>query len=142
MSIHALLLTGEIAGSVITAMWVVAFAIAGVRRLISGPFVPEVINSAFIVKYGDRAAAEGWLHRLLVVLDIFLNVVFLRGQQDETMSAHAWRASLEGKSWGKALTYWLDLIQPQHGPKAAVGDLVRALNRVATNTKVLGIQNQ
>lgn len=132
------ILTGEISGGIIAGMWIVAYGIAGVRRLVSGPSLPETINGAFYAKYAARAATEGWLHRFLVVFDIALNVLF-RGQEDETMSSRAYRASLEGKLWGRALNYWLDLIQPQHGPKAMVGDMERALNRFATGKKVLGI---
>jgi hypothetical protein len=139
MSTHALLLTSEIVGLTIVGLWASAFATAGLRRLIHGPYVPEVINDAFIAKYEAQAAAEGWLHRFLVVLDIFVNVCF-RGQEDETISARSYRASLEGKLWGRVMNYWLDLWQEQHGPKAAVGDFMRALNRVETNKKILGIQ--
>lgn len=139
MSLHALLLAGKITGLSIAGLWAVGFLIAGVRRAIDGPHTPEEIDIAFIAKYEGQAEIEGWIHRMLVVFDIFLNVLFLRGQQDETMSAHAWRASLEGKTWGRVMNYWLCLFQPQHGPKAAIGDLIRATHRVATNKKALGI---
>jgi hypothetical protein len=132
------ILTGEISGGIIAGMWMVAYAIAGVRRLRNGPFVPEIINEAFYTKYAAQAAGEGWLHRFLVVFDIAMNVLF-RGQEDETLSSRAYRASLERKLWGRLLNYWLDLIQPQHGPKAMVGDMWRAANRLATSKKVLGL---
>jgi hypothetical protein len=134
------ILTGEISGGVIAGMWIVAYGIAGVRRLIHGPDVLEVIDEAFYAKYAAQAAAEGWLHRFLVVFDIAVNVL-CRGQEDETLSSRAYRASLQGKLWGRLLNYWLDLIQVQHGPKAMVGDLYRATNRVATNNKILGLKN-
>jgi hypothetical protein len=133
-------LTGEISGGIIAGMWIVAYAIAGVRWFINGcdgP-LPEVVNEAFYTKYAARAAAEGWLHRFLVVFDIALNVLF-RGQEDETLSSRAYRASIEGKLWGRLLNYWLDLIQPQHGPKAMVGDMQRAANRIMTGLRVLKI---
>jgi len=41
------ILTGEISGGIVAGMWIVAYGIAGVRRLIRGSFVPEVINQAF-----------------------------------------------------------------------------------------------
>jgi hypothetical protein len=132
------MLTGEISGGIIVGMWAVAYAIAGVRRLMHGSFVPEAINDAFYLKYSAQAAAEGWLHRFLVVFDIALNVL-LRGQEDETLSSRAYRASLERKVWGIVLNYWLDLIQSQHGPKAMVGDMWRAINRLTVGMKVLGI---
>ena len=132
------LLTGEISGGIVAGLWIVAYGIAGVRRLIRGSFVPEVINQAFYDKYSAQASAEGWLHRFLVVFDIAFNVL-LRGQEDETLSSRAYRASLEGKWWGYLLNKWLCLIQPQHGPKAMVGDMWRAGNRLATGKKVLGL---
>lgn len=60
-------------------------------------------------------------------------------QQDETISTHAWRAANEGKLWGKLMCDWLNLFQPNHGEKAAAGDLERALVRVAVLKKSLGI---
>jgi hypothetical protein len=131
------ILTGEISGGIVAGMWIVAYGIAGVRRLVRGPFMPEAVDQLFYEKYAGQAAREGWLHRFLVVFDIAMNVLF-RGQEDETLSSRAYRASLEGKMWGRLLNYWLDLIQPQHGPKAMVGDVYRAMNRVATSIKVLG----
>lgn len=131
-------LTGEIGSGIIAGMWIVAYGVAGVRRLIHGPDVPETINEAFYIKYAAQAAAEGWLHRFLVVFDIAFNVL-CRGQEDETLSSRAYRASLEGKLWGRLLNAWLDLLQVQHGPKAMVGDLYRALNRTNLNKKILGL---
>lgn len=132
------LLTGEISGGIIAGMWIVAYAIAGLRRLISGPFVPEVINEAFYAKYAAQAATHTWPYRILTAFDILVNVIF-RGQADETLSGRAYRASLEKKIWGIVLSYWLDLLQEQHGPKAAVGDIWRAYNRIATNKQALGL---
>jgi hypothetical protein len=130
------LLTGEIVLGIEAGLWGTAFAIAGMRRLVHGPFVPEVINEAFYTKYAAQASTEGWLHRFLVVFDIALNVL-CRGQEDETLSSRAYRASLEGKLWGRLLNYWLDLLQPQHGPKAMVGDMWRASNRLITGLNTL-----
>lgn len=84
-----------------------------------------------------KAAEEGWLHRSLVAFDIAVNVIVLRGQADETISAHSWRASVEGKLWGKLMTKWLDWIQPFHGQKAASGDLERAKVRVKILSRML-----
>jgi hypothetical protein len=71
--------------------------------------------------------------------NIFLNVTFMNGQNDETMSAHAWRASVEGHLWGVAMYWWLCGFQPNHGYRAACGDLQRALNRIAVEKKALGL---
>ena len=139
MSIHALLLAGKIVGLTIIGLWASAFLIAGIRHLVHGSDVPEVIDDAFYAKYAAQAATEKWLHRFLVVFDIAFNVL-LRGQEDETLSSRAYRASLESKLWGRVMNYWLDLYQIQHGPKAMVGDLYRALNRMTTNKKILGIE--
>lgn len=86
-----------------------------------------------------QAAAEGYLHRALVAFDIFVNVVLLKGQQDETISTHCWRASLEGKTWGDVMCWWLNLFQDNHGPQAASGDLLRATERCEVLKKALGL---
>lgn len=86
-----------------------------------------------------QAAKEGYIHRVLVAFDIFCNVVFFRGQQDETISSHSARAALEGKLWGIWLSKALDWIQPDHGAKAIAGDVERAENveRIENDTKIL-----
>jgi hypothetical protein len=76
---------------------------------------------------------------MLDALDIFLNVWFLHGENDETMSTHAWRAKLEGHLWGEAMNFWLNGFQENHGPQAASGDLERAAVRVAVLSKLLGV---
>jgi hypothetical protein len=86
-----------------------------------------------------EAAKEGWPHRALVAFDIWFNVTILRGQQDETISTHSWRAQQEGKTWGKLMCKWLNGFQPNHGFKAASGDLERAQSRVALLSKMLGV---
>jgi hypothetical protein len=63
----------------------------------------------------------------------------LRGQQDETISTHSWRASVEGKRWGKLMNAWLGWLEPCHGQKAASGDLERAMARVAVLSRFLGV---
>jgi hypothetical protein len=131
-------MTIKIVALILALLWIVPYTIAGIRRLINGPFVPEPIDESFLVKYEAQAAKEGWFHRFWVVFDIFINVCF-RGQEDETISSRAWRASLQGKLWGRLLNYWLDLWQPQHGPKACIGDLWRAQTRIQTNRKALGL---
>lgn len=124
----------------IAGLIVMALAMASIRALLGHskqkqmPWVPGDVASA-----EARAAAEGYLHRVLVALDIFLNVVVLRGQQDETISTHSWRASVEGKLWGKGMNTWLGWIQPFHGQKAASGDLERATARVSILSKALGV---
>lgn len=77
-----------------------------------------------------KASTEGWFHRSLVALDMFVNVVVLRGIPDETISSHASRAALQGKTWGKILSAFLNWFQPDHGPKAQAGDIERAENLI------------
>jgi len=98
------------------------------------------INPANIAIAMEKSNHESRIHRWLDAFDIFLNVTFMNGQNDETMSAHAWRASLEGKLWGRFMDWWLCGFQPNHGYQAACGDLQRALNRVTVEKKALGLQ--
>lgn len=130
------LLVAEIIGETIVGLIAMAGGIATVRAVVgavSTAWIPANVKIA-----EQRADSEGWLHRALVAFDIAFNVVVLRGQQDETISTHSYRASVEGKLWGKAMTKWLDWIQPFHGQKAASGDLERAQVRVNVLSKLLG----
>lgn len=140
MLIHDLVIALKVIGVVLAALWASAYLVFFIRRLLNGPDKLEVIDQAFIDKYEKQASTEGWIHRILVVVDIAGNV-FFRGQEDETISTHSWRASLQGKLWGRVMNYWLDLYQSQHGPKAAVGDLYRAKCRIATLSKLLNPQS-
>lgn len=124
----------EVLGPIIGGLVVVPVLISTVRAIF-GVKEPE-FNIAVSER---RAASEGWLHRSLVTFDISFNVIVLRGQQDETISTHAWRAANEGKMWGYLMCDWLNLFQPNHGEKAAAGDLERATVRVAILKKSLGI---
>src|SRR5690348_9761107 len=119
-----LLLGLKISGLTITGLILVAAIMATIRALLGR--AKEIWSVSDVAVAESQAAAEGYPHRALVALDIFLNVLVLRGQQDETISAHAWRASLQGHLWGRALNGWLCWIQENHGQKAASGDLERA----------------
>jgi len=72
-----------------------------------------------------RAAKEGYIHRTLVGLDQFANVLF-GGSPDMTISSRLGIAALKGKWWGKAGSKFLNLFQRQHSPKAAAGDVERS----------------
>jgi hypothetical protein len=87
----------------------------------------------------QQASEEGYLHRCLVALDIFMNVVFFVGRHGETMSSDAWIASLNGKLWGRAMNFWLNGFQAQHGPQAASGDLWRSQVEVNRLRKILDL---
>ena len=71
------------------------------------------------------AAREGYLHRSLVALDIFANVL-TGGYPDETISSRSARAAEAGKWWGIAMSRFLNLFQSDHGAKAQAGDIERA----------------
>lgn len=88
----------------------------------------------------ERSNHESRIHHWLDALDIFLNVTFMNGQNDETMSSHAWRAATAGHWWGIAMNWWLEGFQPHHGYQAACGDLQRAINRAIIMRKALGIE--
>ena len=132
------LLAAEIFGGTVVGLWVVAYIVEMIRGLIHGPDIAMPVDAAFAAAYELKAAREGWVHRWLVAFDICVNVLF-RGQPDETISGRSWRASLENKMWGRVMNYWLGLFENQHGAKACVGDLQRAKNRIAINSKVLGL---
>lgn len=132
-----MVLWGEIVLGILAGLFIVPFGISTIRALIGGQV--EAWAPSLVLKYEARAAKERWPHRCLVALDIFCNVVLLRGQQDETISTHCYRALMEGKLWGKVMSRWLCWFQPNHGQKAASGDLERATARVLTLKKVLGV---
>ena len=95
---------------------------------------PEQIN---VAQQEAQAAVEGYLHRCLVAIDVCCNVIFFKGRQGETISAHSYRAALQGKLWGRTLNGALNLMQSDHGAKAAAGDLERATSIAATEEKIL-----
>jgi hypothetical protein len=138
-TLHKFVLGGEIYLAAAIALIIVSLIfrlwhhIKGTAN--SRPMTPENIVLAMA-----RANDEGRIHRWLDAFDIFLNVTFMNGQNDETMSAHAWRASLEGHLWGIVMNWWLNGFQPNHGYQAACGDLQRALNRATVEKKALGLQ--
>jgi len=139
MSLHALLLGGGIASLSIAGLVAASLLFRAYRWIAKVPVEPT-LGPGNVEKYEIRAASELWIHRMLVAFDIALNVIVLKGQQDETMSTHMWRASLEGKTWGKVMCWWLNGFQQNHGFKAACGDVQRAKSRVVQLSKLLGIQ--
>jgi len=137
--LHKFLLGGEIYAAAASGLVVVSLLFRGWHHLRGTantmPQTPENIAIAMA-----KSNNENRIHRWLDAFDIFLNVTFMNGQNDETMSAHSWRASLEGHWWGIAMHWWLCGFQPNHGYQAACGDLQRALNRVVVEKKALGLQ--
>ena len=136
--LHKILLGVEIYAIAASGLVVVSMLFRLIHKVL-GTSNNMPMNPANIAKAMAKSNDESRIHRWLDAFDIFLNVTFMNGQNDETMSAHAWRASLEGKLWGKAMNWWLCGFQPNHGYQAACGDLQRALNRAAVEKKALGI---
>ena len=136
--LHKIVLGVEIYAIAATALVIVSLIFRLIHHIMgtsnSMPMNPENIAKAMA-----KSNNESRIHRWLDAFDIFLNVTFMNGQNDETMSAHAWRASLEGHKWGIAMNWWLEGFQPHHGYQAACGDLQRALNRVECEKKALGL---
>ena len=86
----------------------------------------------------DKSALkEGYVHRALVALDQFANVLF-GGNPDETISARSARAAARGDKLGKFMVWWLDKLQPDHGTLAESGDLAGAEEIVEIEKKALG----
>ncbi len=135
--LHKFLLTGEITATAVVVLIAISVLMATIRAAI-GDKSPAWSSSQVPIQE-LRASREGWLHRALVAFDIAFNVIILRGQPDETISTHSWRAQQEGKTWGKWMCLWLDGFQSAHGFKAASGDLQRAKSRVAQLSKLLGV---
>lgn len=136
--LHKFILAGEITGSAITGLIALSALIGFIRLKVSGPAAPFV-PSIDIPKAEAQSATETWPHRMLVAFDIAVNVIVLRGQQDETISARVGRAKAEGHLWGKLMSAWLDGFQSNHCVKAACGDLQRAKSRVQVLQKFLGL---
>lgn len=71
-----------------------------------------------------KAIHESYIHRVLVGMDQFLNVVG-DGKSDMTISTRAGLAAQHGSVVGKALSEFLNVFQKDHGAKAAAGDAER-----------------
>lgn len=134
--LHKWVLGGEIFAMGVAGCIVIGLLTATIRSVFKlNTKDIKVWNSADIPTVMAKAASEAWWHRSLCAFDIAFNVIVLR----ETISTHSWRAQQEGKMWGKAMCWWLDLFQANHGPQAACGDLERATARVAVLKKALGL---
>ena len=137
--LHKFILGGEIYAAAASALVVASMLFRGWHHL-RGTSNNMPMTPANIAIAMEKSNHESRIHHWLDAFDIFLNVTFMNGQNDETMSAHAWRASVDGHWWGIAMNWWLCGFQPNHGYQAACGDLQRALNRAAIEKKALGLQ--
>jgi hypothetical protein len=135
---HKILLGVEIYAIAASFLVALSASISAIRTLVEKS-KPVFNYPADVPKAEAQAASEGYLHRVLVALDIFMNVVFLAGRQSETMSTHAWIASQSGALWGKLMNRWLEGFQVSHGPRAASGDLQRSQGEVNRLRKILGL---
>ena len=81
-----------------------------------------------------RTASENYVHRALVALDQFVNVL-TGGYPDETISSRSARAAEHGYFWGVTMSWFLDLFQSNHGAKAQAGDAERAREVVDLETR-------
>lgn len=133
--IHFIAVFAEVYSICSSALIFIALFISIIRTWIEGKAPTWVIGDVPTAE--ARAASEGWVHRQLDALDIWMNSFFFNGMSGMTMSTHAYIASLQGKLWGKLMVKWLDWFQPNHGPKAASGDLERATALVSVLTKIL-----
>jgi hypothetical protein len=98
------------------------------------------LTPAQIAHEEAQAAKEGYLHRTLVGVDQFANVL-LGGNPDETISSRSQRAANRGNLVGKFMTWWLGKIQPSHGYDAESGDVERAEKVEALETQDLSKQD-
>lgn len=139
--VHKLILVGEIFVAVIASLVTFGLVMTTIRALINGHFVIDgPFTSSDETTAELRASREAWWHKSLVAFDQFFNVFLLNGYPDETISAHAWRKSKQGKWWAVGLSRWLSWIQPNHGAKAAAGDRYRAITVAAIESQALGIK--
>jgi hypothetical protein len=90
----------------------------------SNPITP--LSPDQVAKQEHDVPKEGYVHRVLVAFDQFMNVAVFNGHADETISAHSARAAEQGKTWGIAMSKFLNLFQKDHGPDAQAGDVERA----------------
>lgn len=89
----------------------------------SDPITP--LTPADEVADAQAVEHERYIHKALVGLDIFLNILS-GGQEDMTISSRASLAAQHGSPIGKALSSFLNLFEKDHGLKAEIGDEVRA----------------
>jgi hypothetical protein len=98
------------------------------------PLTPTQLSVAEL-----RAAKEGYAHRVLVGFDQFVGSI-LGEQNDQTISSQT-EIDAHKKVWfhafAVALNDGLDLIQKSHGQLAQAGDVERAKEAIATDTKAL-----
>lgn len=73
----------------------------------------------------NGAKSEGYVTRVLVAFDQFINVTF-GGNPDETISARTGRDAARGYMWARGLKWMLDKMQRNHTDLAVEHDKERA----------------
>jgi hypothetical protein len=96
------------------------------------PLTPAQVAQAEL-----QAAHEGYLHKVAVGFDQFMNTA-TGGNPDETISSRSQRLADGGNEFAKLLTHGLDVIQKDHGRKAEAGDLERANTVEGIESESLG----
>ena len=87
-----------------------------------------------------QANNEGYILRVLIAADMAANVA-LGGHEDETISTDTALMARKHEFLGVVVSRMLDLFQPDHGSKAAAGDLERAQSE-ANRMETSGVVNQ
>ncbi len=83
------------------------------------------LSSAQTAKQEQQVRSESYWMRVLIAADMAANVA-LGGEEDETISADAGLMAKKHEFLGVLVSRMLDLVQRNHGAKAAAGDLERA----------------
>lgn len=99
------------------------------------------INEAKMLRDITEADKDGYIMRCLKELDVFINVVFLRGHLGETISSHASRAAGQDKAWGIWLCELLNVFDPNHGPNAQASDIAAAEALIQTEETSSNVPN-
>jgi hypothetical protein len=67
-----------------------------------------------------------WVWKVLIISDMWANVVFFNGTPGMTLSARAYTARRDKRRWGIWLSAVLNRIDPDHTFNAVQNDLLRA----------------
>jgi len=74
---------------------------------------------------GVFSSDRTWMKLFAVGFDVFINII-TGGTFDITISARAGMAEIDGKKWGKYMSYWLGKCEKNHCQLAIQADIDRA----------------
>ena len=134
----AILFGLAIVGMIVGGLLSLAFLMATIRAIAGN--AKEIWNASEIPIAERRSAKEVYLRKVIREFDVMVNVLVLGGRQCETISTHSGIAANEGKTWGRVMRWWLEMIEPDHCKKAASGDLYWASAEAARMKNLLGIK--